>query len=96
MKTENYKKSFLLFTHIILGAILAIFTLLWTFDYTKNLLIGYIISGAVLLVYFFILKKSVSLYYGGRIGASYFLTISGFVALAFIEMINCSNSINWH
>ena len=95
MKKSNYTKSFLLFTHIILGSFLTLITIGWSLDYNRNLPEGYIFSALILLLYFFVLYKSSTLFNKGSIGASYFLTISGFVALAFSEMINCSNSIRW-
>jgi len=95
MKKSNYTKSFLLFTHIILGSTLTLFTIAWSLDYSRNLPQGYIFSALILLIYFFVLYKSASLFNKASIGASYFLTISGFIALAFSEMINCSNSIRW-
>jgi len=95
MKKSNYTKSFLLFTHIVLGSILAIFTIGWTLNYTKNIPQGYLFSALILLIYSFTLYKSASLFNKGSIGAAYFLTISGFVALAFSEMINCSSSTVW-
>ena len=95
MKTPNYSTSFLLFTHIILGIILTLFTLLWGLEFSKNLPEGYIFSGLILLIYFVIVHTSTSLFKKGSTGAAYFLTISGFIALAFSEMINCSNSTVW-
>jgi hypothetical protein len=95
MKEEKYSKSFLFFTHILLSAILVFFTFMWTLNYSKNLLVGYIVSTLVLLIYFFVVKKSVALFISNRVGASYFLTISAFISLAFAEMVNCSNSMNW-
>lgn len=95
MKTNNYKTSFLLFTHLVLGTILTLFTVIWSLEYNKNLPEGYIYSATILLIYFFVLYKSAILFNKGSSPAAYFLTISGFVALAFSEMINCSNSMIW-
>jgi hypothetical protein len=95
MKKSNYSKSFLLFTHLVLGSILTLFTIAWSLNYSKNLPEGYIFSTIIVVIYFFVLYKSSSLFNKGSIGASYFLTISGFVALAFSEIINCSNSTAW-
>ena len=95
MKTYNYKKSFLLFTHIILGAILLFFTLLAVTDYTKNLILGYFISFIIVVIYFIVLKKSASLYNIAHVWGAYFLAIGGFVSLMFIQMINCTNSLNF-
>ena len=95
MEENQYSKSFLLLVHVLLGGALAFFTILWTSSYTKNLLSGYIVSGVVLLIYFFVLKKSASLFSKGSVGAAYFLTISGFISLAFVEMVNCSSSTVW-
>jgi len=95
MENRKYSKSFLLFTHIVLGGVLAFFTVAWTSEYSKNIFEGYIVSGLVLLAYIFVLRKSASLFSKGSVGAAYFLAISAFISLAFIEMINCSNSVNW-
>jgi len=95
MKTPNYKTSFLLFTHLVLGSILTFFTVAWSLEYNKNLPEGYIFSGVILLIYIFILNKSISLFNKGNSAAAYFLTISGFMALAFSEIVNCSNSMRW-
>ena len=95
MKTNNYKTSFLLFTHLILGTTLTLFTVMWSLDYSRNLPEGYIYSAAILLIYFFVLYKSAILFNKGSTAAAYFLTISGSVALAFSEIINCSNSMSW-
>jgi len=96
MKTSNYKKSFLLFTHIILGAILTFFTVIGVMSYNRNILLGFTISGFLLLGYFFVLKKSASLFNQNSIGGAYFLTISGFIVFAFMEITNCSNSYYWN
>ena len=93
MEENQYSKSFLLLVHVLLGGALGFFTILSTMGYSKNLLLGFTISGLILLVYFFVLKKSAELFTKKSVGAAYFLTISGFISLAFIEMINCSNSI---
>ena len=93
MKNSKYTKSFLLFWHIILAYGLTFFTVTWSFNFSKNLFVGYIFSAIILLIYFFILYKSATLFNKGSVGASYFLTISGFIALAFSEMLNCSNSL---
>jgi len=90
-----YKKSILLFTHITLGVILAFFTVSWTLEYSHNLTSGYSISTIVLLTYLFVVYKSAKLFTEGSFGAAYFLTISGFISLTFIEMISCSNSLKW-
>jgi hypothetical protein len=90
-----YNKSFLLFTHIILGAILAFFTISWTLEYSHNLTSGYFTSALVLITYLFVIYKSAKLFTQRSVGAAYFLTISGFIALAFIEIIGCSNSLKW-
>lgn len=95
MKIPNYKKSFLLFTHLVLGSILTLFTVAWSLEYSRNLPEGYIFSGIILLIYIFILYKSISLFNKGNSAAAYFLTISGFVALSFSEIVNCSNSMRW-
>lgn len=95
MKNYNYKKSFLLFTHIVLGATLAFFTLLAMQDYTKNLILGYSISLVILLLYFIVLKKSAYFYNKAQVGGAYFLAIGGFFTLMFIQIINCSNSLNF-
>jgi hypothetical protein len=95
MKTQHYKKSFLLFTHLVLASILTLFTIAWSIDYKRNLPEGYIFSALILLIYFFTIYKSATLFNKGSVAAAYFLTISGFVVLAFSEMVNCSNSMRW-
>ena len=92
---KNYKKSFLLFTHIILSSILIFFILLAMKDYSKNILMGFSLSIVILLSYFFVLKKSIDYFKQNRLGIAYFLTIGGFFSLLFLQMINCSNSIRW-
>ena len=90
---KNYKKSFLLFVHIILGGILTFLTLVAMGDYKKNVLIGLFISIVILFIYFIILKKSALSFNQDRIGVAYFLAIGGFFSLMFAQFINCSNSV---
>jgi len=92
---KNYKKSFLLFTHIILGGLLAFLTLVAMSDYRKNVFIGLFVSIIILFLYFILLKRSAYFFNQGRVGIAYFLTIGGFFSLMFAQLINCSNSITF-
>ena len=96
MEEQRYGQSFLLFTHIILGGVLVFLTFLGIINFNRNIPLGYLLSTTILLGYFFILKKSASLFNKNSVGAAYFLTLSGFVVFAFIEMVNCSNSFYWN
>ena len=90
---KNYKKSFLLFIHIILGGLLTFLTLLAMNDYTKNILSGLLVSIIILFFYFILLKKSAFFFNQGEVGIAYFLAIGGFFSLLFAQLVNCSNSI---
>jgi len=93
---REYGKSFLLFVHIILGGALGFLTVIGLMSFNRNIPLGYLVSAVILLGYFFVLNKSASLFNRESVGAAYFLTISGFVVFAFIEMVNCSNSFYWN
>ena len=92
---KNYKKSLLFVIHILLASILAFFTALAMSDYKRNMIIGISVSIIILILYFFLLKKSASLFTQERVGFAYFLAIGGFLGLTFIQLINCMNSINF-
>jgi len=92
---KNYKKSALIVIHILLALILIFFTALAMSDYRKNILLGYFISLSIFILYFFLLKKSASLFTEERVGFAYFLAIGGFLGLMFIQLINCINSIHF-
>ena len=78
MGKHSYKKSFLNVINIILGSIFTVLTLYIISNYSRNIVIGSIISIAVTLLYIMALKKSASLYENQHIGGAYFLTIGGF------------------
>ena len=89
---KNYKKIFLIFVDILLSSILIFFTFIAIKDYNHNILLGTFISISILILYFFILKKSLYFFNQERIGLAYFLTIGGFFSLIFIQIVNCANS----
>ena len=96
MKQKKYKNSGLLFLHIILVALFAFFTIVGVNSYNQNKLIGYVITVIILIIYFLVLKKSAKLFNKESVAPAYFLSISGFVALLFLQVMNCGNSYHWN
>jgi len=94
MKTD-FKTIFFYFIQVCCSVALFFFTIITTAGYTKRLVEGYSISAFVTLFYIFILYRSHLFFKNGRLGLAYFLTIALFLVLAFIQMIGCSNSLNF-
>jgi len=92
-KIYHYKKSFLLFWHILLGAAFIAYTLMLIDGYTKNVLQVTLLTLFITLSYFYILYSSAKLFNKQRRGNAYFLTITGFLSGVFFQMVTCSNSM---
>ena len=92
----HYKKSFLLFWHILLGGAFLAYTVMLIDGYTKNVLQGTLLTLFITLFYFYILYTSAKLFNKQRRGLAYFLTITGFLVGAFVQVLTCANSITIH
>ena len=92
-KIYHYKKSFLLFWHILLGGVFIVYTFFLIDGYTKNILQGTVLSLFITFFYFYILYFSAKLFNKQKIGAAYFLTITGFLAGVFFQVVTCTYSI---
>ncbi len=92
-KIHHYKKSFLLFWHILLGGAFIFDTILSISGYTRNITQGIILTLIITLSYFYLLYFSAKLFNKQQIGAAYFLTITGFLVGVFVQMLTCTNSI---
>jgi len=92
-KIYQYKKSFLLFWHILLGGAFIAYTVLLINGYTKNVMQGTMLTLFITLSYFYILYSSAKLFNKQQIGLAYFLTITGFLVGAFVQVLTCANSI---
>ena len=94
MKILNYKKSFLLFWHIILGLLLSLFTLIVGSAYLREQKpLGMISAIFILLLYIVILYHTSQLFNKNRVGVAYFLTISGFLVSLFVQFITCATLV---
>jgi len=49
----------------------------------------------IVVIYFFVLKKSAYFYNKAHVWGAYLLAIGGFISLMFIQMINCTNSLDF-
>jgi len=92
-KIYHYKKSFLLFLHIVLGGTFIVYMFFLIDGYTKNIMQGTIFTLLITLFYFYILYISAKLYNKQQRGNAYFLTITGFLAGVFFQIVTCSNSM---
>jgi len=91
---RHYKKSFLLFCHILFGFTLVWFTFLVTDEYLrKEKLWGVVITLIMAILYFLLMTYSAKLFNKERYGLAYFLTIAGFLSTIFLQFITCVNSI---
>ena len=90
---HHYKKSFLLFWHILLGGAFIVYTFFLIDGYTRNVMQGTLLTLIITLSYFYVLYISAKLFNKQKIGAAYFLTITGFLVGVFVQMITCINSI---
>jgi len=95
-KIYHYKKSFLLFLHILLGGAFIVYTFFLIDGYTKNVMQGTIFTLLITLFYFYLLYVSAGLYNKQERGLAYFLTITGFLAGVFFQLLTCVNSITIH
>jgi len=91
-----YKKSFLLFWHILLGGAFIVYTFFLIDGYTINVMQGTILTLLITLSYFYLLSISAKLFNKQRIGLAYFLTITGFLVGVFIQIVTCANSITFN
>ena len=89
-----YKKSFLIVWHILLGGVFIWYTIMLIEGYTKNVILGTTLSVGIALGYMIILRISAKLFNEQKIGAAYFLTITGFLVGVFVQIMTCSNSID--
>jgi len=94
-KIYHYKKSFLLFWHILLGGAFIVYTFFLIDSYTKNVLQGTLLTLFITFSYFYILYLSAKLFNKQKIGLAYFLTITGFLVGLFVQVITCANSITF-
>ena len=92
-KIHHYKKSFLLFWHILLGGAFIYYTAMLIDGYTRNITQGILLTLIITLSYFYLLYFSAKLFNKQQIGAAYFLTITGFLVGVFVQMLTCTNSI---
>jgi len=95
-KIYHYKKSFLLFWHILLGGAFIVYTFFLIDAYTKNVLQGTLLTLFITLSYFYLLSISAKLFNKQQRGLAYFLTITGFLVGAFVQVLTCANSITIH
>jgi len=95
-KIYHYKKSFLLFWHILLGAAFIAYTLMLIDGYTKNVLQGTLLTLSITLSYLYLLYFSAKLFNKQQRGLAYFLTITGFLVGVFVQVLTCANSITIH
>ena len=91
---HHYKKSFLLFWHIVIGSIFLFYTIILIDGYTRHIIQGTILTLIITLSYFYLLYMSTKLFNKQQVGAAYFLTITGFLVGVFVQVITCTNSIN--
>jgi len=92
-KIYHYTKSLLLIWHILLGGAFLAYTIMLIDGYTKNVIQGTIFTLLITLSYFYLLYVSAKLYNKQERGLAYFLTIIGFLAGVFFQVVTCSNSI---
>jgi len=95
-KIYHYKKSFLLFWHILLGGAFLAYTIMLIDGYTKNVMQGTLLTLFITLCYFYLLYISAKLYNKQERALAYFLTIIGFLVGAFVQVLTCANSITIH
>ena len=93
LKIYHYKKSFLLFWHILLGGTFIVYTFFLIDAYTKHVLQGTLLTLFITLSYLYLLYYSAKLFNKQRRGLAYFLTITGFLVGVFIQVVTCANSI---
>ena len=89
----EYKKSFLIVWHILLGGAFIWYTVMLIDGYTKNIALGTILSISIALGYLYILKVSANFFNKQQIGVAYLLTITGFLVAVFVQVLTCTNSI---
>jgi hypothetical protein len=94
-KIYHYPKSFLLFLHLLLGGAFIVYTFFLIDGYTKNVMQGTIFTLLITLFYFYLLYVSAKLYNKQQRGNAYFLTIIGFLAGVFFQVVTCSYSITF-
>lgn len=93
---KNYKKSFLLVLHILLGGVFLFYSIAFIEGYTKDILQGTIVSSVIILSFFYLLYVSAKLFNKQKRGAAYALTIISFFVAVFLQMMSCINSVNLH
>jgi len=94
-KIYQYKKSFLLFWHILLGGAFVVYTFFLIDNYTRNIIQGTILTLAITLAYLYLLYISAKVFNKQRIGFAYFLTVVGFLVGLFVQVLTCANSITF-
>ena len=92
-KIYQYKKSFLLFWHILLGGSFVVYTFVLIDSYTRNIMQGTLLTLTITLSYLYILYMSAKAFNKQQIGFAYFLTVAGFLVGLFVQLIACVNSI---
>jgi len=92
-KIYKYKKSFLLFWHILLGGAFVVYTFILIDSYTRNVMQGTILTLTITLAYLYLLYISAKVFNKQQIGFAYFLTVAGFLVGLFVQVLTCVNSI---
>jgi len=92
-KEYQYINSLLLLLHILLGGAFLAYTIMLIDGYTKNVMQGTVFTLLIMLFYFYILYISARLYNQQKRANAYFLTITGFLAGVFFQVLTCANSI---
>ena len=94
METKHYKKSFLLFLHILLSVTLTVLTYFLVMEYVrKDKIIGIVLSLFMLYAYFFLLKYAVRVFTQQKLGMAYLISIGGFLIVTFLQITTCANII---
>jgi hypothetical protein len=86
----SYKKVLLIFVQLCCFSLLALFILIALAETRYFVTLGIIISLFILSTYLYIIKKSLDFLNQERLALAYFLTIGGFLALIFIQLISCT------
>ena len=90
----NYKKSFLIVVHVLLGLALVWFSSILSINYIQqDKLLGTSITIFMAILYFLLMAYSSKLFNQERYGLAYFLTIAGFLSTIFLQFITCVNII---
>ena len=92
MKPTNTTKYLFIIIATTLGATFFVVSILFMYGYRSHENLAIFSAIVLILVYGFTLYRSFVFLHKNRVGLAYFLTISGFLILSFLEMINCANA----